>query len=263
MRLRPRGHGKDLDDYLEVLACLPMQNIAHLPRTFKELRFTVGEPAGLRSCSYKAWQHNASFYIKCRESGPGDMKVSLHPDVSLVGWQEKWARANPGALLPADHPSRVSFIATPARPGLTRVLTIVIPDAAVNWRKPFNGEELVWLPRPGRGRAIEIVFVLVSTPITLPSDSLIGCIEGDGPDSPDLLVAYREVSHDALLAVTGSLATPDGERLTDSREIAASLPDMRGFGMGQKGDGSWFLEEVAVTHESLDAPDADRSIPRH
>ncbi len=225
--------------------------VAGLPRTFEQLRFTIGDPDGLRSCSYKAWQHNASFYIKCRESGPGDMKVSLHPEVFLVGWQETWAQANPGAILPDDHPSRVSFTPTSARPGLTRVLTIVIPYNAVNWRDPCNGEHVVWLPPPGREKAIEVMFALVSAPLSLRTDSLVGCIEGDRRGDRDLVVAYREIPHLARLTLTGSIATPDGTRLSDPGEMAAALPYMRGFGMGQKGDGSWFLEEVAVTSEHL------------
>ena len=108
---------------------------------------------------------------------------------------------------------------------------------------------MVWLPPPGRDKAMEVMFALVSTPLTLRADSLVGCIEGDRQGDPDLVVAYREVPYRARLTLTGSLATPDGARLSDPEEIAAALPYMRGFGMGQKGDGSWFLEEVAVTHQ--------------
>ncbi len=232
------------------------------PCTFSQLRLTVGDSEGLRSGSYKAWQHRGSFYIKCRESGPGDMKVSLHPEVFLAGWQGPWARENPGALLPQGHPSRVSFVPTPARLGLTRVLTIVIPSAAVNWPEPCKGKDVVWLPRPPHEHAIEVMFALVSAPITLRSDSLIGCLQGDGPGDPDLVVAYRQIPHQAHLSFTGSLATPSGESVTDPTEVSAALPYMRGFGMGQKGDGSWFLEEVAVTHQPFTEPTGVTDPPR-
>ncbi len=136
------------------------------------------------------------------------------------------------------HPPREGEPADATRPGVTRVCTVRIRSAVVNWERPLRKERLhTWIPRPTEGAAAEIVFCLITDPdVDLPLDdaSLVGELAND--QVVRMLAFLREVRANERMR----LAVDMGPDATD-----ADLAQVRAVAMGRLAeDGSVVLEEV-------------------
>lgn len=110
-----------------------------------EIRFGL-RGHGERSDTYKAWLGNdGSFYVGPRES-KGAIKISLHTDGAwFFGFTKEFIRQHGANIIPSPHPRLERFFPKPSASGVTRVVTVKIPAAAVNRIDPApKASEIKW-----------------------------------------------------------------------------------------------------------------------
>lgn len=199
-----------------------------------------------RSDTYAAWLgKDGSFYIGPRES-KGAIKVSLHTDGGwFFGFTKEFVAAHGSDIFPFEHSRLDKFFPKPTPSGVTRVVTVKIPAAAVNRidRAPKESE-VIWLPAPRPGHAREIACFLTTQIKEVRAGNIVGRLKNHLGET--LWIAHREVLFPNPARLTGTPARPNGTSLT-SAETAAALRQMRGLAIAIRvEDGSCILEELPL-----------------
>jgi hypothetical protein len=123
------------------------------------IRFGVGTPAGLRSVSWRLWvpPGKSDVYVAQRHIG-GSIKVSLHDEgpwrYALTADELK----RPGGVrAPGPDPRGAQEWAKPLpnEDGLTRALSILVPDTELRERTDDAPPDVVWLPPPAAGLLVQ------------------------------------------------------------------------------------------------------------
>lgn len=125
-------------------------------------RFAVGSAEGPRSASFRVWvTARGDVYASARRLG-ATIKVSLH---ASGRWQwsfteefyddkaRGWIRRPSRHVFTWQRPAEIA-------PGVTLALRLVVPDSELT-AFSFREEGILWLPRPGDSRVVEITLLLL------------------------------------------------------------------------------------------------------
>ena len=125
----------------------------------KELRFCVGEPAGLRSTVWKIWTNRNDVYLSSRTIA-SQMKISLHKSGACQFSKTSESFARTGKRNRGRHMERWQRRAEYPESGAVHLFRVILPQTELRLAsveaKP--AKDVVWYPSPplGYGAYIEL-----------------------------------------------------------------------------------------------------------
>jgi hypothetical protein len=230
------------------------------------IRFGVGDGVTRRAATWKCWARRGvgknDIYLACRELR-GALKTSLHETGRWhVAFDAQYLSAHGGAherptrMIEAwDRPSELV-------PGLTVAHRIVTPSGTVSAHVENPANDVVWLPPPPDGKAVETDIL-----ITAPGVRTTSC-PGQARMGTQLVGSFTLDSGDTVWVVYHVVKLPSaGVTLTASnvRYFAGKTwDDIRGGGVrailfSSEPDGSRVMYEAVLAEDHCDEPDRLRN----
>ena len=182
-------------------------------KEFKEFRFAVGTPNGLRSSVWKLWTSKREFYVKSRMMG-STVKVSVHSEgVAQYSMESPWyGKHRPNQPNRDRHIERWEWN-EPTDNAASMVFRVFIPQSEL--REVKASEHLsgvIWLEAPGEGKQAHIICYASPAPLS------------EAPvDAPGFLCALERGNGSIVVFAQAINVTP--EDLHQTREVKKQASD--------------------------------------
>lgn len=226
----------------------------------KIIRFGIKSPAGFRSstwnCNTRTGGGKPDFYLTCRAL-KGALKTSMHlswgwwqvafekPFIKKISGEIGWTRGT-REIEKWPRPAEIA-------PGITLAYRLVIPESAltIQGTPDYSDKDIVWLPAPPKGMAVEISFLLTT------SDRVVSDWPGKRSMNTELIGTLLLENAETLWLVHRVTPVPQlsdlkGQPTWFNPYDNDKLPTegLRAIVFGTADDGSKFLFETAVVRST-------------